>query len=215
MAIYMRKRVWMAAGGIVVVGILLVLYSVYTSYREVRVAYAAFLQAEERHLTSAVIPSIDQNPIRQELNQMLAEALSEGMASDARLKRAVRGAELLEDTERQIDMTMKTRDELIAAINDLRSRSGLLSAMFSSHDISKVISLAERQMVIVDDIRGLSYRANFHTGQIFEQLVTDGGELTPQHVVMLNDLIPKVEEQFDKRSNLYAELESLHNQVVE
>jgi hypothetical protein len=39
--------------------------------------------------------------------------------------------------------------------------------------------------------------------------------LTPQHVISLNELIPKVEEQFDKRSNLYMELESLHDQVVE
>jgi hypothetical protein len=211
----MKKKVWISLVIIALLGCSYALYSVYISYREVSSAYAAFLRAEERHLTSAVIPSIDQNPIRQELNQVLAEALSEGMAADARLLRAERGTQLLGDTERQIDMTMQTRDELILAIDTLRARTGLLGAILSSYDIPKVTALAEQQMVLVDDIRGLSYRANFHTGQIFERLIADRGILTPQHVISLNELIPKVEEQFDKRSNLYMELESLHDQVVE
>jgi hypothetical protein len=214
MYIHKNYRLWVSIlVAVVVCGY--VVYSFYVSYRAVQVSYEAFLLAEERHVTSAVIPSIDQNPIRQELNQVLAEALSDGMSSTARLERAKRGVALLKDTEKQIDMTMKTRDVLIAAIRDVREQDGILAGSLHAYDIARVTALAEQQMAIVDDIRGLSYRANFHTGQIFDQLIRDDGTLTPAHVVALNDLIPKVEEQFDQRSNLYAELESLHSQVVE
>lgn len=204
----------------IILGVLMIVvvwgvYDTYISYREVQGAYSAFLLAEERHVTSAVIPSIDQNPIRQELNRLLAESLSEGISNTERLTRAERGVLLLKDAERQIDMTMSTRDSLIAAIAHVREYDTIFTGFLHSHDIARVTDLAEQQMVLVDDIRGLSYRANFHTNQIFSQLIQDQGKLTATHVIALNDLIPKVEEQFDQRSNLYSELESLHNDIVE
>jgi hypothetical protein len=76
-----------------------------------------------------------------------------------------------------------------------------------------VVTLAQSQAAIIADIRGLSYRANFHTAQIFSRIVDDQGSLTDAHIAELNNLIPKVEDQFDQRSNLYSELERVGDRI--
>jgi hypothetical protein len=39
-------------------------------------------------------------------------------------------------------------------------------------------------------------------------VIDDKGVVTEEHAALLNEHIPLVEEQFDRRSNLYVELES-------
>ena len=89
------------------------------------------------------------------------------------------------------------------------------SGFFSRSQKKAVIGLAREEFGIVADIRGLSYGANFHTAEIFNRIVLDKGELTESYVAELNHEVPLVEEQFNKRANLYTQLEDVSNRMHE
>jgi hypothetical protein len=176
--------------------------------------YAAYALVAKQHRDAAFFVANTQNPVREELNRLLTDVLEETIPDSERLVKAERGLELLGISERSIDAIGE-----IALVNDqalllLEGRSHLWLLWWWHAPMRDVVQLAQSQAAIIADIRGLSYRANFHTAQIFKRIVDDGGQLTDSHISELNNLIPKVEDQFDQRSNLYDELERVGDQIV-
>lgn len=165
-----------------------------------------FTDAVNAHMQATLIPSVSENPVRQELNQQLAVVLSEDLSAGDRLKGARRGIELIEIIDQQIDASEHTANLLENAEAD----RGISSPVFSG----EIAVLVSKLVSISSDIRGLSYRANFHTEQIFTRIIDDKGVLSDTHKRELNELIPLVEEQFDRRSNLYLELEMAHQELL-
>jgi len=164
-------------------------------------SYAAYAVLAAAHGNAAFIPTVDDNPLRQELNRVLVEVLAGEISDSRRLELAQRGLLLLDEAEKQID-TIGERGEAaqtaIVVMEDSASGRGR----------TDIVALARERISIISDIRGLSYRANFYTAEIFNRVIRDGGKLTAAHTKELNDQTPVVEEQFDLRANLYTELES-------
>lgn len=166
----------------------------------------------DAYIAATFLPGAQNNPVRNELNRMLGESLSDVLSEGERIERARRGLLLIDELERQVDAIGETKDTLESRLLALESEFTNVPALFSG-DRRALRERTERLYVIADDIRGLSYRANYHTSQIFERIIDDGGSLTPAHVMSLNEQIPQVEEQFDQRANLYAELESIESEL--
>lgn len=173
--------------------------------------YTVYATLAEEHEQAAYLVGAANNPVRQELNQVLSEALARPMTSSERLQLAEHGKELLKEAEGQIDMIGELGAKVDTAIAQMQV--GALGE-FSSSDIAReVLVLAKKRSDIIADIRGLSYRANFETAKIFDRVIADGGKLTKEHISMLNDEIPDVEKQFDRRSDLYLELQRTAKQI--
>jgi len=172
--------------------------------------YDALERETDTYISATFLPGADGNPVRNELNRMLGESLSDILSESERLERANRGLVLLDDLERQIDAIGETKSSLEARLSALDEELSYVPA-FMSGDRGRIREHVSRLYVIADDIRGLSYRANYHTSQIFERIIDDGGTLTAEHVTFLNGQIPQIETQFDERTNLYAELESIES----
>lgn len=170
--------------------------------------YAQLESLIDAQETRAYVPSAENNPVRQRVNRLLGEVLATGFTQGQRRERAEEGLRLLELMELQIDGIGEATQELDAAIVDIQKKSPFTDEYLRSGG-SELIRSLERRSEIIADIRGLSYRANFHTAEIFSKILQDNGELTSEHVLALNDQIPQVEEQFYRRSNLYNELEDL------
>jgi hypothetical protein len=175
--------------------------------------YSAYSVVAKQHRDAAFFVANEQNPVREELNRLLTDVLEETIPDGERLVKARRGLELLSMSERSIDAIGD-----IAVVNDqalllLEGRSHLWVLWWWHAPMRDVVTLAQSQAAIIADIRGLSYRANFHTAQIFSRIVDDQGSLTDAHIAELNNLIPKVEDQFDQRSNLYSELERVGDRI--
>ena len=171
--------------------------------------YAAYTALAEEHTQAAYLPAANNNPLRQELNQTLGQVLAGEMSNSERLALAERGLELLDELEQQIDAIGERGIAVDEAITALEEDGGLLAL----GGTAELLTLARERSAIIADIRGLSYRANFHTAEIFNRVVDDGGALTAAHVGILNDQVPKVEEQFNKRSNLYDELQTTSQKI--
>ncbi len=178
-----------------------------------RASYYEALQAEtDTYIEAAFLPGAANNPIRGELNRMLGESLGEEVTDAQRLERARRGLVLIDELERQIDAIGETRGVLESRLATLDEELAYLPS-FLSGERGDVRDHAMRLYVVADDIRGLSYRANYHTSQIFDRIIADGGALSPAHVEQLNEQIPQVEKQFNERSNLYTELENIESEL--
>ena len=173
-------------------------------------SYEALERETDTYIAATFLPGADGNPVRNELNRMLGESLSDILSETERLERARRGLVLLDELERQIDAIGETKSSLDARLTALDEELAYIPSLLSG-DRRRLREHVERLYVITDDIRGLSYRANYHTSQIFERIIDDGGTLTAEHVTFLNGQIPQIETQFDERTNLYAELESIES----
>ncbi len=172
--------------------------------RQFSIAYDEYLLAAAQHDEVASIPALPENPLRRDLNQALADVLTETTSPVDRVARAEEGLTLLVLANGAIDAIGEVGEDTMEAVIRMEETRSLAS--FAPTLQSTLIEHARRRLDIIADIRGLSYRANHHTQEIFERVIEEKGELTNAHAREIDRLIPDVEEQFNRRSNLYAEL---------
>lgn len=176
------------------------------SFNKAYVEYATVARAQD---VAAFYPSTESNEIRTELYSVLSRALVGDISNEKRLEFAQKGLALLVQAEKQIDSMADLAPEVAARLEDIRKSDTLFVSQKTRSTIQEVLALGDRRKALIEDIRGLSYKANFYSEDIFKRLVEEGGELTAAHTSFLNEQIPLVEEQFDKRSALYTELQKV------
>ncbi len=189
--------------GIGVLCLTLCLYT-YTAYR-FNTALSAYVVAANGQDTAAYIPGAPDNATRRILNRLLAEILTQKLSNEERMLRAQEGLDALELSEQEIDAIGFMGENVTVAMDTLSGGYTL----FHRGETQELLRLAQERFDIASDIRGLSYLANHHISEIFNRVMRDGGEMTPEHTMELNRKIPEVEGDFDRRANLYRELASL------
>ncbi len=203
---HLRKKIVLGSvAAVVAVGIGMVLYVTVLAPRDLA-ALESYSRVGDAHEDAAFLVGMAENPVRFELDRVLADVLMRPMEDAERRSLAVRGKELLKVLETQID-AIGVKEEESARALDVLSSSPL--ALSDITNVGEVVRLGTIRAQLIADIRGLSYRANYHTAQIFDRILAEEGALSAEHVASLNDDLPQVEEQFDRRSNLYVELEGV------
>lgn len=162
----------------------------------------------DSHSNYAYAPATEANPVRNELNRVLSEVLARPMGEGERSELAKRGLDMLRGMELQIDRIGSSGEEAEAQLNKAEWAGNKFGNIFIREKVREVFLHAREEAALIADIRGLSYRANFHTEQILKRVVEDGGVLTAEHVSALNRELPQVEIQFNERTNLYTKLQS-------
>lgn len=199
--------------------VLVILFSIFVWHRyelyQFSRAYAVYADAAQKHDEAAFIPALPDNPLRRDLNRALSDALSEEKTPTERIARAREGLTLLVLAEGSIDAIGDVGKDAAEALSALDARAHHPGVLHVRGEMLALIETARHRAEVVADIRGLSYRANHHTKEIFDQIIADGGALTQEHIAALNRLIPSVEEQFDQRSNLYEELETIGDDITQ
>jgi hypothetical protein len=119
---------------------------------------------------------------------------------------------LLVLAEGHIDAVGEVGEDVTKALLAMEEEASVAS--LTGFGVEKnIIDLAHRRLNIIADIRGLSYRANHDTKTIFDRVLADRGALTSAHSASLDRLLPEVEEQFNRRSNLYLELDDVGSRI--
>lgn len=167
--------------------------------------YAEYAALAKLHQDAAFLLGAPNNPVRQKLNRILSDVLSAPINPAARLALAREGLVLTAETEKQLEAVSKAGEEVDASIAKMQVT--MLNSLTSSQHVKEVIALAKRRSEIISDIRAYSYRADFELRRIFDRIIAEGGKLPDSYIVELNTAIPELEEQFNKRSSLYAELQ--------
>ena len=168
--------------------------------------YAQYFAAETAYEDAAFKPGAEENPVRQQVNYLLGQVLQAEMTPQERIAVAEQGIMHLNDIEEQID-DIKTKGDAVAPLlEDLDASARSFGNLSRKSDLTALVNLGKRQAEIISDIRGLSYRADYYSTEIFERIIDDQGVVTDDHKRFLNDQIPQLEEQYDKRTNLYMEL---------
>lgn len=198
----------------VLVIIALVAYAWYASARSLVHDARAYSDAYGAYSDAAFLPGAAGNPVREAANRALAQVLTGTLSPAERLERSRDGRALLSEIEKEIDAIPEARARAEAAQASLLRHRYSLAGLWYLRSLSAVGGVAERQALAIDDIRGLSYGANYHTDKIFARLLEDGGVLDDAFVITLNAEIPQVEEQFNRRTNLYAELQQIDYEMA-
>ena len=202
----MSKKVPIVAVAVALVFCFFALYRYHAS-SQFASSYKVYSQLATAHVNTAIIHGAKSNPLRQELNQTLARVLSDTSMNNAdRIALSQRGLILLKQGEKQIDAMGEVGDKTKSAISSME-----MAAYGSLRN--DIVALAHESFNIIADIRGLSYRANYHAAEIFNHIIKDGGKLIPAYISDLNEQIPFVEERFDKQTNLYSDLESVNSRI--
>ena len=207
---FTKRTILISASALVLLGVGVALYVLMPSGNStLKEAYRAYGTIAEQQDAAVFFPSVADNEVRQDLGRVLAESLVGEVTNEERLVLAREGLLLLEEAESQIDAMAFLTDEVAARAGDIQGSQSVFDTQHTRSSTERFIALAEERAEVIADIRGLSYRANYHTQEVFDRIVADGGALTGEHVQSLNEQIPLVEEQFDKRSNLYDKLQSI------
>lgn len=177
--------------------------------------YNEYAELSMRHEAAAYDPGTDSNEVRQELDRMLAIALTGDITPSDRLELSKDAVKLIDQMEEQIDLIGDKGVLVEQAIKNLEESNLEIDNDTLKGEAEKIIEMAQDRFDIISDIRGLSYSANSRTGEIFKRIIKDKGRLTDDHIIYLNQQIPKVEKQFDKRSNLYMELRNVGREIKE
>jgi hypothetical protein len=174
-------------------------------------SYRALAKVNEN---AAYIPAASDNPIRQSLDQTLARVLTEKMTDAERLTLAHQGTDLVKQLDAQVDNIGTTNSAVSSYLAGMEN-VGHFGGSFTTTGASSTgfVSLAKEETSMIEDIRGLSYRADFETQQIFNHIIADKGKLTSQYVIELNNDVPTVEKDFDKRTNLYTSLQDISARI--
>jgi hypothetical protein len=201
----MSKRVRWILSMLVVVG-LVALYLVFArvSTQHFGAEYASFASLAKAQEQAVYLPTAPNNPTRQQLNLALADALQKNATPAKRLADAKRGIDLLKELDTEVDAVGSASDAANAML--ARLQTTYLDNPTTSDSARSLITLAKQRAAIIEDIRGLSYRADFSVRKIFERIITDKGTLTAAHVIDLNNDLPEAETQFDRRADLYTKL---------
>jgi hypothetical protein len=167
-------------------------------------SYAVLAKVQEQ---AVYLPTAPNNPTREQLNLALADALQKNIVPAKRLVDAKRGIDLLKELDAEVDGIGSASDVANAMLAKLQTT--YLDNPTTSESVHTLITLAKQRTEIIEDIRGLSYRADFSTRKIFERIIADKGALTAAHIIDLNNDLPEAETQFDRRSDLYKKLGSV------
>jgi hypothetical protein len=176
-------------------------------------AYLEYAAAADDADTASYVPTATNNPVRVELNMALTTALGNSLPAAKRLAQAERGLELLKASKVQIDDIGVKNDAVASAIKKMEESLAPGDAIFQRGDPQKIIAFAKERAAATNDIRALSYKADFETTKIFQHLVSTKGELTDSYVRELNSTIPAEEEDFNKRQNRYSDLQTLLGEI--
>lgn len=175
--------------------------------KDFKESYILYASLAAKNQNDAFIPAAAANPLRQELNDALAQSLAKETSATNRLRIARRGLELINSINKQVDQITESEAPMDAAIDVLTVSAHNPGNLRNRGTMMELVTLAHEQLAIIEDVRGYSYRANFETQQIFNRLIAEKGELTDAYVNELNAMLPNVEEQFGKRESLYIKLE--------
>lgn len=180
------------------------------SSEETAGALEAYRTRSFEHLQASYVPGVPGNPSRERLNTILSSVLVRPLTPGERQTLAEEGLKALKEVEAQIDAIGEAGERVQVAIAYFEEKTG---GFGQSDEEKELIAAAKEEFVIIADIRGLSYRANFHTAEIFNRIILDGGELTSAYSADLNRELPLVEEQFNTRAALYERLKDARARV--
>ena len=178
-------------------------------------AYETYATAALEEESAAYAPASPNNPVRQELNRNLGTVLGGNTSKTDRLELSKRGLTLIDESNHELDPIQDRGGRVDESIAAMEGQIGLLNGVSSRGALGRIVSLAKRRADMVSDIRALTVKANYETEKIFQRIIQEKGNLPPSFVNELNAEIPEVEEQYNKRTALYSELQEISDKIVE
>jgi hypothetical protein len=185
----------------------------YRSEAQLATDVSVYAASQRVFSEAAFLPGSSSNPDRDAANRALAAVLSGEGTPAERLAHAQDGLVFLKVLEGEIDAIATARDTAEGARTQLSNDRYSLTALPWEKRLVELNALAIKHASIIADIRGLSYSANYHSNEIFKQIVADIGELKPSFIAKLNSEIPEVEQDFNRRSNLYLDLQQVDSDI--
>lgn len=201
-------------GGVVVVCVLVIIWIISrSSYRQFVADYNAYQWVDQELVIDAFEPGAPNNEARNELNRLLAAVLTGTIKPAPRAQLALHGKEILIGLQAEIDKIGLDKDKVDPTISALDADAHAVGNIASRARMQEIVDLAKKQSAAIGDIRGLSYRANYQITAIFDRIIADQGALSPAFVTQLNSDIPDMEAQFNRRTNLYKDLQDTNNSM--
>ena len=187
------------------------IYSTHQSDQTFNLEYAVYANLAGEADNAAFVPGAQTNPVRIALDQDLTRALDQSISAANRLQFATQGLADLKESLSQIDTISSTTAKVDIEIAKMQVAA--LGDVSSSDRGRQIISLAKQRSSIISDIRAYSYHTDSEIQQIFQHLVDSQGVLANDYVISLNNEIPTVETEFDKRTALYTQLQNTAQQI--
>jgi hypothetical protein len=185
-------------------------YHIHVSTERFDHAYRNYAVAAGAADAAAYLPAAGNNPVRQDLNNVLIQALGNSKLSDQeRLEHARDGLELVGQLDKQVDAITHGLEAADIAAQEMNASSDILSNIFAKGLPQKIVGLAHRRHDAISDIRAYSYRADSQARQIFERIAQENGVLSQNYIRELNNLVPAQEEEFNQRTNRYSDLQAI------
>ncbi len=190
----------------VVCGIALYYYDHY-SKKQFMKFFEKYQEVSTIQQDAAFTPAAATNSKRESLNQTLASILAPNTPAPNRVVLATQALQLIKQMNSEIDVIGEDTDPVASAVEELELLAKKPGNMYNRARMLVLVDQAQKEMATIEDIRGLSYRANFEIVQVCNRILFERGVLSQAYTRELNDKLPDVEAEFTERQNAYADLQ--------
>lgn len=206
--IIVHKRISLPVAVLMLCILALSLYGTHATAR-FEASYRSYENVAAVQQNAAFLPGTSANPLRTQLNQTLAQVLSKDINAQERLRLANAGLDVVDELNKQVDAIGDSAQAVSDAIVQMNDAAQSPGTVLSRSVMLDLVDSAKQQMATIEDIRGLSYRANFETAEIFRRIITDKGQLTDTYIIELNNQVQVFEDEFNTRENSYTALQGM------
>ena len=207
-----RKRSKLMVLPIVIIAVCTLVWFSYRYFEPINVdaIFSSLVRYEEAvidHEMAVVTPGAKSNTSRIELDAILVKILTEPMEEAVRINYSKMALEKIDILDKQIALVYEAGSVVEVRIDSLVLASKSVKGIEAKMKVGEIINLAIKQKGIIDEIDVLTKVITDSTRSIFDRIIEDGGMLTDEHMVSLNNQITEAETRFDKRTSLFSEMD--------
>jgi hypothetical protein len=151
-------------------------------------------------------PGSEGNTDRSELLTLLSSILTERMDAVRREELARLAFNNLTALKKEIDGAQAAQARLYEGLQQLDAASRIFKSIARQRDAADIVRLARERAELTARITAILSEINDHTYAIITKILSDGGELTQEHIQAINATTAGAEERFETLTGVYDAL---------
>jgi hypothetical protein len=154
-------------------------------------------------------PGSGSNVARRATGMMLNAALTADMDEVQRTKLSKDALVQVSTLEGQVERIEGAGVTLREHTHLLEDAAGRVRGYKAGTAANEMNAIAQERVLYIEELREILEGMNAQTRSIFERIIDDGGAMTDDHLRSLNQDLDGAEQQYDRLSAIYGELEGL------
>lgn len=166
----------------------------------------------DRYESIIHIPGSGSNRSRHEVNSLLSYVLMGEMPNTERSEVSKKALNHIDVLDSQVSDITTGNSNFISQGDVLIESAKIVHGHQAEEYARNMTEVVDNRVLYIEELSTILLNMNTKTRSIFERVITDGGEMTDDHVRELNNHLNGAEQEYDRLSYIYNELERFNGE---